>query len=398
MKKVVIASLALVIVLLSSGVLLAEESNGFWFRAGPAYRWGTSVEVTGRSYVESLGITAARPFLRLPLADVGPLGEFADRTYDDGFVNIDDITPAGGAGLPGPGFTGFFGYQNASQLIPQQSLTYTRSGGEQLRRTMVPGDPINYDVDADGMGVELAVGYSLLSLQQVDVDAVFALRFFRNDNKSFTASTYSESYIQDRLAIRDVYNVPLLDPNDPTSTVFIPPAPHVGTFSSGNAGPLNIPDERDVVVVSSSRWSAENRIDMRVESSLYEFRLGPQLSLRPVEQVAIHLTPSVSMNLVDVEILRTEEFVEIRGGRQSRVLNSWTDRVDETKFIWGAGIQAALEVGLTDRLSAQINGSYDYFESATFQVGPNSVKIDPTGFTVGAALVYALGGADRVAE
>jgi hypothetical protein len=368
----------------------AIANDGVWFKAGPAYRSSTSIDVTGSSYVQDLGLTAARPFLRLPLADVGPLDAYADRTYDDGYVNIDDITIAGGAGLPGPGFTGFFGYNNASQYDGER-LVFQRSGGLQLTRTSASGQNLSWDDDVDGVGAELAAGYRLMERDEFTVDGVVGLRIFANESARFNGSTYQESYRETRLAIRDTYPRPLLDPNDPNSTVFIPPAPFAGGFSDGNAGPMNIPDNREIVSTGSTVWTAANRIDMKVDSEFYDLRVGPQIGFELNEKVSVNVMPALSFNYLDVSIRRQEDFVITQANGGETVINSWLDRRDSGKFLMGASIQAGVNVKMNDRWSAEFNGSYDFVDTADFQVGPNRVKMDPSAFSVGLALVYALG-------
>ncbi len=67
-----------------------------------------------------------------PPPGIGPDNAFADRTYDDGFVNIDESTL-------GDGMTAYFGYNAPSQLqinqMEEASLVFTRAGGE--RRMVV---------------------------------------------------------------------------------------------------------------------------------------------------------------------------------------------------------------------------------------------------------------------
>ena len=65
----------------------AVQAADWWFQAGPVYRTGMAVRVSGSSYTQTQGLHAAPP---VPPADSET---YADRTYDDGYVKLDPGTP-----------------------------------------------------------------------------------------------------------------------------------------------------------------------------------------------------------------------------------------------------------------------------------------------------------------
>lgn len=365
------------------------EAEHIWVEAGPAYRAGMDLKASGSSYVQEQGVRAARPFHRRP-AGVGGAGAFADRTYDDGYVNQDPGT--GNPASIDPNVTWFWGYNNSAQYnASRETLTFQRGGGRQLTRRIDQDDGFADDSSFSGIGVGVAAGYPVRNGADWSVDIVGGLRFFRNDKKSFTASTFAESYRQREYRYVDTYDV---------SGVAIPPAPHQGTFDGPFDDPPVIPSptipnrpaNRQEQNIRSSSWSAQNEVRIVAESDLLELRLGPQLSMRLGETVALRLTPVVTLNYLDADITRREHFTATYAGGRQQVLNSWRDKRSASDWLWGAGIQAGAGIYLSELWSVQVAVGYDWVESMRTQIGPNTVKMDPSGYTVSAMLRRELGG------
>jgi hypothetical protein len=314
-------------------------------------------------------------------AGVGSAGSFADRTYDDGYVRRDP-----GTGIPSsidPDVTWYWGYDNGGQYnAGAETLTFHRTGTEGYQKTLDAA--LDADDTMAGYGAELVAGLPLK-------DGTFSLALCLGLQGIFAAdaaldgSTHEEGV--GRLDVQDTYDV---------SGVSIPSAGFRGTYDGPFGTPPVIPSpvipNRPTSRSSSltdMKWSARNAISMDAKTDLLELWLGPRLALQASDRIAVNVTPKVSVNYVDVSVDRSESFVATDGAGRSATLDSWTDSGSETEFIFGAGATAGVDVEITDHLFAGIWGGYEWVsDEVDVTVGPNTVSVDASGYTAGAAAGY----------
>lgn len=116
---------------------------------------------------------------------------------------------------------------------------------------------------------------------------------------------------------------------------------------------------------------------MDVKPSLYELGLGPQIGFQATHCLELHLRPTLSLNIVDADVHRSEAF----GG-----LN-WSDQASKTGVLLGLGGTAGANLDLGHGFYVGVSGGYTYVpHGMEVTVGPNTVKVDPGGWEVGCAI------------
>ena len=383
----------------ASSALAGEWSVG----AGPVYRGGMDLEMSGSSYVQSAGLHAARPARRATGSDpAGPLAgtddditAFRDRSFDDGYVFLDPNTAAG------DGLTWYWGYESAGQYdAGADTLAFTRQGAEARSTTRTEqttvrtlmDEVLQAEEDLDGWGAQLTAAYSLGGSPGCTLSLEAGLLGLWNLKGGASARPYAEqvetrrSEVTRASASREVYTYDL--PVDPFSgePVVPPAAPHRGTLDG--PGPLipNLPASRETTAAAgtvagrsrTSSYTAYNEVEVDVCAELYALWLGPRMDCSAGERVTFFLRPLVSLNALNVSAERTEVW-----RTDTQVLDSWHDRVDETEWLWGAGLHAGLDVRVGATWSVGAFGGYDWVDEAQVGLGPNRVSLDPSGYSIG---------------
>lgn len=424
----------------AGGILLGQVAaslagSGAWtVSVGPEVRLGMEVQATGSSYVQSLGISSATAASMVPKPrDVSPLYRpdpnpqnpygYANRTYDDGFVNMDDGTDDPSSIFPGQ--TWYWGYNNPDQYdAGNNTLSFHRdTTGADVQSAVDVQDwrATSQDVLRDGnlredeiqnaYGLGLAVGRGILEKQAFQVDVRGGFGMMWGSQTRMRATTYSEGVqvdsfrvvdrydYSDQFAYRDTYSYD-------TTGIAPPPAPYAGTLDG--PGPVidNVPATanrdvqnrtrettrtRDITQTGSTSWTAANEINLSMDSSLYDLWLGPRFSIRPYRAVSLVADTRVSLNYVDVQVDRTERFTTDRQSGNSGLLNEWQDENSHGEWILGLGLSLGIEVEVTRNWRIGFQGGYDWMsQEVAVDVGPDTVSLDPSGFALGATatLVY----------
>jgi len=379
-------SVAMFIICLTA---MSAAAGNWWFSAGPVYRGGMEVTTEGTSRTQAGGVHAVNP-LRSP-SGVGSTRSYANRSYDDGYVNMGPGT--GNPASVDPSVTWYWGYDNGSQYnAGAGTLTFHRSGVRGYQE--VRNTALDLDEDMDGFGVELVAGLPLRREGKIAWDLCVGVQGIPGAEAALSGSSYEEGI--GRLDVTDVYDV---------SGVRIPGAPYRGTYDGPFGTPPQIPSptipnipERRSTTLRDLSWSARNRIALDVEADICMLWLGPRLAVHPAEGLALHVTPRITGSLVDVSVDRTEIFGRHEADGSSTVLQRWSDSGSESAFVFGAGAALGAEIELGDGFFAGTWGSYEWVsEDVDVHVGPNTVSVDVGGFAAGAAIGRRLGGGPKTA-
>ena len=217
----------------SSSVLAQDDNPSDWNHFGADFRMGFNIQAK----FTGAGVLAAPP---PPSA-----GPAVNRTYSDGFVNVDSSGNAGN-------LTWNWGYQHSGQV----------SGGTLLMHdTSVSGGSIN---DDPNLGFEVSYVRDLghESWGRWGIKAAFG----------YTAIDLRTS----AQLITDTYQLGGVTP---------PIAPYAGSFS----GP-------GVVIGSSPARSGGN---WSLDATLYDFRLGPTIDLNITKRLSVELGGGLALGVVD---------------------------------------------------------------------------------------------------
>lgn len=386
----------------------AQENEGFWIKAGPTYRGGMKVKVSGSSYTQEQGVHAARASHGSSPATpkVNDSLRIGDRTFEDGYVKKDSATGIG------DDLTWYWGYDNASQYnVINQTLsfhnTYERDGGTSTRTSVgtLRSGALNDDESVDGIGFDLAGGYVFPSENNVRFGLSMGFSGNWNSGAKLNGSTYSEQITTERFRLKDtvretyVYNV---------AGVAMPAAGHQGTYDGPLGNPPVIPSptiptrpsSASAAIVesasgrriSSSSWTAANQVNMEVDSSMLGFWVGPQLVVQANEVLSLHVTPRISLNYVDVDVSRNEQFIATYANGTREVLQSWHDKKNDSDWLFGLGVTLGLDLDFGNGFFAGAWGGYEWMsDDVKVDVGPNTIKMEAGNYALGLVLGYRFG-------
>ena len=367
MKRHQLWMVVLVAVVLSFALKDAlSADSGWWWSVGPVYRAEMDVEYSGSSYVQEQGVHAAAS--SSVDSGVGPADGYADRTYQDGFVNMDVATL-------NDALTWYWGYANPAQYnAAADTLSFHGgNGGSRVARTTTMNETVDVTDDTEGAGVRAEFGRKVYGKGQISLDVCGGVQGIWNLENSQSGSTYSETITSRRYTVDDVYALEGVIPL---------PAPYEGTYNG--PGPLipNIPTSRQQQGGGGSSVTAENDIHIDTEADLESLWLGARASWKGNGPLVIFLQPFVSFNYLDLSAKRTEQFNKVYADGSVKTLNEWKDDESESEWLLGAGVSVGGRVSLNKDWFVDLSMMYENVEEGDVDVGPNTVTMDPSGYSV----------------
>ena len=357
----------------------ATRADDWWFDAGPVYRGGMRMNITGQSYAQQLGLHAVpAPMVAPPSA--GQSGVLGDRVYDDGYVKLDSGTLNPNS-VGGAGNTWNWGYNQASQYNAQAgTLTFHKQGDVGYQTSAGSSSTAK---DLDGAGIQLSGGFRIYESGRWSVGLGLGLQGLWGLETKSSVRAFSDTV--GRLTVTDTRNVTsAADPN----LGFPLPQDYAGTYAGpaggsstwGGGFPVigNLPDGRTTSMETLS--TSINTVDYRVKTDFYEFTLGPKIGYQASESVSLHLTPKLGLALLDVSAKRAETFVDSTQGN----LGNWNDSSSSSKWRFTTGLSAGADVDLGGGYYAGLNGGYEWtVADVSFNLGPNNVSFSGSGYVFG---------------
>ena len=350
------------IVVCSQMALSAQEARDWWFAGGPVLRGGMDVKITGSSYAQIMALNTDAGI------GIGDTKSYADRIYDNGYVKRDS---SGGAGFD-PNTTWNWGYNNSSQYVPGSSLSFVKAGIPRYSN-LDNGGSVGEN-NMQGGGFQIMAGLPMAESGSWSVDLVIGFQGIWSDH------TYAENagYVN----ITDTYNVSAI----PAGSF---PAPgHQGTFGGpfdSSASPPysvipNQPVSRAQTPAPPAMAGAQSRMSFDVNQGFYQINLGPQVGWKIGRQLKLNLRPTISMDVMDVSVDRSETFMLGNGFG----LRTWKDSAEKCEVHLGLGINGGFDWQLGKGWFIGVTGGYDWVvNKLNVQVGPNNVAVDASGWQVG---------------
>jgi hypothetical protein len=339
-----------------------EKTKMCWLTIGPVLRGEMKVKFTGSSYSQTLGLDR-----------LGNPNAYDDRTYDDGYVRRDSSQ---GGGI-NPNTTWNWGYNNNSTLDQYDPVAGTlafHSQGVPRYSALAEGGNGGKD-DMLGGGLRFQAGLSIKNNDRWSVDIVFSFQGIWSDGK------YREN--ARLMDITDTYNVAGI--NSPAFNDLNHRGTYDGPFDPAATPPYTVIPNLPTRVYTPSALipAAQSHISFNVDSGLYQLSLGPQIGLKASQRLRLIALPTVSLNIVDVDVRRSETFAY--GG----IVQSWSDHSDKTKVRVGLGITAGSNIDLGKGWYTGVFGGYEWVPDKTrINIGPNTVSLDASGWVAGAILGY----------
>ena len=266
---------------ISAAIAQEDVSTSPWSVSfGPVYRTGMKLNVSGSSYVQQGGYGAVNSYRMSGASGSVPqnqddTSQYADRTFDNGFVNIDPSTVNFG------GDTWYWGYDDAGQYnAGADTLTFQREQSYTLVRRYrhtyaneLRNEDICEEADLDAFGIRGGASRLLVVKDRWNISMAMGFDFLPNYGHDKSFSTYEQTVSQlsveysENFIHTDTYTYDLMG-------VVPPSAPYEGTYDG--PGPLlpNLPENvsaSDVMQSSTSRrlgtqtWTMRNEIDLDVE-------------------------------------------------------------------------------------------------------------------------------------
>jgi len=371
---------------LGNGLIpLTAAAQDWWLEGGPVFRGSMKVSVEGSSYVQGLGLHS--PAATGPLSSptgIGTPNGYADRIYDNGYVKLDPGTGNPDA-VGGPNTTWNWGFANPAQYnAGARTLSFEKQGD--LGYNTLANGSAGGSEDLLGAGLQLMAGLPLIKSGRWSADVALGFQGIWGGHSQIEATTYREEVRQ--MTVTDIYDVSGIPSASFPAQGFH--GTYLGPFDNPRIIPSpvipNVPSAR-VSSTSAAVYTAQNQIAFDLDQSLYQLSLGPKIAYAVSRRVKLNVRPSISLNVIDVEVKRTEVFVQSSAAGSSVVLNRWFNQGQECGLLLGLGATAGADVDLGKGFYAGVYGGYEWVaEQVNVSVGPNTVSFDGGGWVAGAVI------------
>lgn len=360
------------------GLVSPAESGGGWkFTLGAARRSLGDVSFdTGLTPAELPDLVGGSFFT--PPPGIGETDSFADRTYDDGFVNI-------GAATPGTGLTTYWGYDNAGQVQGGQ-LVLTRTGG--IRNEVINSGtvaPAGWNQDTGDEGTPyLDLAYTIPVKR--NVSAGFGLNFMSVGlgGSRGGLNTFSQSQVL------NIYDVTATDSYD-LGGIIPPGAGYAGSFAGPGALIPNLPADREFSETLDSTFTANFRDDISesLDVDFHSLGFSGRIAWQPAPQVYLGAEGGLVLNLASWDASRDERILQSIDGGADTVIASRSLRRSGNDLLWGVFLQATCGWRIDESWSAEVFGRYDWNESLGGSIGSSGYHLDLSGHTLGIGVGYS---------
>jgi hypothetical protein len=326
----------------------------------------------------------------------------ANRTYSDGFVNQDSGTPIDGS-------TGFFGYNNQSQVTTNNLSYHNAYGTTNTTTSSVVStsnaqsnslrNDLGWNSDVSGSGFFATLeSPALLKLGTVGVSLELSYSFATADTSHFTPGVFTQrqsSISRSTAGSTSTTSTTNLTDNYDTTGLFLPSAPFV---SSGTGpGPLinNVPTSRSTTN-STSTSSAGGGTTTSVQSAVLTSNVNEGLRMKlntlsfgphgVVEwgRLSLGLSAGFALNIADWDSTYREELSS--GGR---IVKAWQYENNGLKALPGAYTEINANFRLTKHWALFAGGRYDWAGTLHGDDGPSTFAFKVRGASVQGGITFA---------
>ena len=324
------------------------------------------VQFSGSTYAQTLGLNTDTG------VGIGAANAYANRAYDNGYVGLAPST--GNPSAIDPNTTWNWGYNNAGQYnAGAGSLSFQKQGVPRYS-ALADGGSGGKD-EMLGTGLQLLLSAPLKQSGKWSVDLVFGFQGIWG-----AEAKYSEN--AGYFNVTDTYDVSGI----PAAS--FPAAGHHGTYG-GPFDPAatppytiipNLPGSRAAVPGAPALATAQSSVAFDVNQSLYQLSVGPQIGLAVSKRLTLNARPTISVNIIDVDVERSETFMFGDGSGA----HTWKDSAGDREVYLGLGITVGANYDLGKGWFTGVFGGYEWvMEKVNISVGPNTVTADASGWTAG---------------
>jgi hypothetical protein len=291
--------------------------------------------------------------------DPGPAGQSGvDRTYDNGYVRVDDSGNAGGV-------TWNWGFVD----LPGQPPSVSGNTLE-LRSTTSPAQGTsNVEKDDPQPGFEIGYGRVLTPTDRntrflFGLEGAFNMTWLDIENNETIAGTSQTT----------------VDTYDLSGLPIIPSAPYTGSAPTpGGPLPLLLGDQPTSRTITSSATTVTEQAQL--EGNLYGINLGPFIELPLSDVVSLQARGGLSAVLAEVDFDFTES---ISGG------STTSGAVSEDEWLFGGYAELRLTIAVARHVNVYLSGGYQHVEDFDITAGSQTVKLDlGSVITAGAGVIIS---------
>lgn len=354
---------------------IAPAWAGDWnFNIGPTYRGGMDAKVTGPSKAAQTGTLAAKP-VKGSVPELGGDAVIAPVVDTVNGFNFDD----GSIGANQAGFAEVTGGAYASgEYSFSKSVTGTgvEAGSSVSRSVSTDSSAMAYDDDSmDGVGLRAEFGLDTGEMMGLDTKLSIGFRGFWGMDASLNGEGYNQTVTETRKSWS----------GSASSTTFTYEFVAAGGNDSGwvengtytVTGGDTASGESVLTGSKTSTWKADSKVSMDVDASLYQIALDMSFGAALSEGMYVGIRPALLFNVADIDIDRSEVFSTAKG-----VVASWQDSNCESKFVMGFGVEACMQVAVSETWNFIGTAGYEYIDKVDVDVGPSNVELDFSGYTI----------------
>lgn len=287
-----------------------------------------------------------------PPTGIGSADAPADRTYDNGFVNI-------GAATPISGLTTNFGYPNGPTQVGD-NLIFTRTSGAAV------GLPSDTSDDAETtIAPYLDFSYIIPVRDNIEIGLSLNVAF------AGLSSSLGSNVALSSFTTVDTYAL---------NGVIVPSGSYSGPF--GGAAPLisNTPTSREQNVVQTGT----GQFSFQQDTDLYSLALGSDIRWIASEKLTFGIGAGVVLNIADWNAQSSNPAVN----PTTAAIFQNTSSSDGLEALFGVYLEANVAYRIDENWSVEGFLRYDWTEDLDASVGATDFTVDLSGMSVGAGLTY----------
>ncbi|MEZ5325627.1 MAG: hypothetical protein R3F19_11255 [Verrucomicrobiales bacterium] len=347
----------------------------------PSHRWRLSLGAAYRSIGDVHFVSEFRaPSLHLPslfgdgfrrVPAIGDLSSPVDREYSDGYVRPD-------AGTPADGTTGYWGYQNASQ-VNGDSLNFNASGSQRIVSNQTEGvlNQLSGE-ELDSWSPVIQLDYVVIEREAFSVAARVGFMYSVHDFSTLSSRAVALQGAEDfRLDFSDSYDLQgVIPPLAPYEGSSIGPGPLIDASPTTRSHSSSLIQTQRGEYASTLRQDFDMKLATLSDGVVIEFG-GDRLTG--------FLSAGVTLNIADWSA-ETGEQVTLTENGTRRDYRRWKDSAAGTELGLGVYAEAGTAVALTDRISIAGFGRYDWADSFDAKFGRSQIHVDLGGWSAGVTL------------